>query len=67
MTHLEKLNARITFRKDNSENNSGDRANSEAATVIQARDTEGCGIGAWTYSREAKGIKSTGPVAKLDM
>lgn len=57
-----------TFQKDNSENDSGDRANSEAAIVIQVREAEGCGMGgAWTYSRGAKGIKSTGLVAKLDM
>lgn len=59
-----------TFQKDNSENDSGDRANSEAAIVIQVREAEGCGMGgeeAWTYLRGDKGIKSTGLVAKLDM
>lgn len=43
------------------------KSNSEVATVIQARDAEVGGMGSWTHSRGAKGIKSPGPEAKWDM
>lgn len=35
--------------------------------MIQARDAEVGGMGGWTHSRYAKGIKSPGPEAKWDM
>lgn len=57
----------IKFHKDNSEDGFMPHVQLNGTTVIQARDAGLGGMGSWTYSRDAKGIKSPGPGARREM